>query len=102
MATTEQCYASLKTQFQTDFSQKENISQLMTKARGKDKADCVSHFGSISSITTYLTDIQNNNDIISNEIKTITNDTNTIKIEKTNTSSTYTHSAAQDVSDTTT
>lgn len=98
MTTANQCYDSLKTQFQTDFSQKENISQLITKSRGKDKSECVSHFGSISNIKTYLNNIQNNNDTISTEIKTVTNNTNTIKIKSTSTSS---HSAAQNISDTT-
>ena len=106
MATANQCYDSLKTQFQLDFSQKENISQLITKARWGDKSECVSHFGSISNIKTYLNNIQNNNDIISNEIKTITSDSDAIKIETTSTknnqtSSTSSHSAAQDISDTT-
>lgn len=105
MATAKQCYDLLKTQFQLDFSQKENISQLMTKSRWENKAKCVSYFGSISNIKTYLTNIQNNNWNISNEIKTITNNTDTIKVETstTNNENTITtHSSAQDISQTTT
>ena len=103
MITANECRDLLKTQFQLDFSQKENISQLMTKARWSDKAECfTNHFGSISNLNTYLTNIQNNTDTINNERKTVVSDVDAIKTSNTtkNTPET-THSAAQNIADTT-
>ncbi len=97
MITAQECSNQLKTQFQTDFSQKENISQLMTKARWENKTECFSHFDSISNINTYLTNIQNNTDMISTENTEITSDSDFIKTETTNVG-TESHSSAEDTS----
>ncbi len=89
MITAQECSSLLKTQFQTDFSQKENISQLMTKSRWENKSECFSHFWSISNINTYLTNIKNNNAVVSNEVTSFESDNDLIK-----TTEKETHSSA--------
>ncbi len=89
MITAQECSNQLKEQFQTDFSQQSNISQLMTKSRWENKTECFSHFWSISSINTYLTNIKNNNTVINKENTSFDSDTDLIK-----TTEKETHSSA--------
>ncbi|HRX64058.1 MAG TPA: TraM recognition domain-containing protein [Candidatus Absconditabacterales bacterium] len=79
MISAQECSNLLKEQFQTNFSQKENVSQLMTNARKENKTECFQHFGSIGSINSYLTNIENNYEQISTENKTVTSDSDLVK-----------------------
>jgi len=97
MTTSIECRDLLKTQFQQDFSQKENISQLMTKSRWKDKSECFWYFGSITKINTYLTNIKNNTDQVDTEIKTVVSDIEAIKSQNPQWT---THASAEAVSTT--
>ncbi|HOG15602.1 MAG TPA: hypothetical protein PK674_03360, partial [Candidatus Absconditabacterales bacterium] len=68
MITSKECKDLLQKQFQKDFSQKQNVSQLMTKSRGENRSDCFSYFGNIGNINSYLENIQNNEYMISRGI----------------------------------
>ena len=68
MITSKECKDLLQKQFQKDFSQKQNVSQLMTKSRWENRSDCFSYFGNIWNINSYLENIQNNEYMISRGI----------------------------------
>lgn len=79
MVSSQECKELLQNQFQQDFSQKENISQLMTKSWWENRTECFSYFGNISNVQTYLKNIQNNNGMVDYENKVVTSDTDAIK-----------------------
>ena len=88
MITSKECKELLQKEFQKDFSQKQNISQLMTKSRWENRNECFSNFWNISNIKEYLENIENNDTIINNEIYLESNNINKTKNE------TETHTSA--------
>jgi len=61
MISSQECRDLIKTQFQKDFNQKENLSQLMTNSRWENRTECFWYFGNMWNLQNYLTNIQNNN-----------------------------------------
>ena len=79
MISSKDCKDLLQKQFQKDFSQKQNISQLMTKSRWENRNNCFSYFGNMWNIQSYLENIQNNEYMVNDEIKVVESDPNKAK-----------------------
>ena len=90
MISSKDCKDLLQKQFQKDFSQKQNVSQLMTKSRWENRSDCFSYFGNIWNVNSFLENIQNNEFMISDENRVVESDANKAK-----TTEKQTHASAE-------
>lgn len=56
----ESCEGRLAETFRKDFSQKDNLSKLTSKARGAQKSQCLEQIGGYPQVSTFLSNVEKN------------------------------------------